>query len=131
MSGDLYDFPADHVGRKSYVSVRGHSRSIPKYKTYRGTDGRNHLLPEYGGSWDGLGNGSTFIMPDKAGYVSPLDGKYVEGRVAHRDHMKRHGVLEAGDMKIGEFSGRENSPISGSIKHDIRRAFHELGGSTL
>lgn len=122
---DLYEFPADHVGRKTYVSVRGHSRSIPKYKTYRGTDGRNYVRPEFGGDWSGLGNEAAYLMPDKAGYVSPLDGKFVEGRVAHRDHMKRHDVLEAGDIKFGEIANRER-PLPGGIKYDIRRALSEL-----
>jgi hypothetical protein len=122
---DLYEFPADHIGRKSYVSVRGHSRSIPKYKTYRGTGGFNYLLPEYGGDWSGLPNDTAFIMPDKAGYLSPLDGKYVEGRNSHRDHMKRHNVLEAGDLRIGEFAGIERAPMP-SAKFDIRRAISEL-----
>lgn len=122
---DLYDFAADHVGRKSYVSVRGHTRSIPKYKTYRGCDGRNHLLPEFGGTWDGLGNSAATYVPDKAGYLSPMDGQFVEGRNAHRDHMKRHGVLEAGDMKLGEYAGRDRAPMP-SLNFDIRRAISEL-----
>jgi hypothetical protein len=118
---DLYEFPPDHVGRKSYVSVRGHSRSIPKYKTYRGAGGYNYLLPEHGGDWSGMTNGSVYLVPDKAGYLSPMDGKYVEGRHAHRDHMKRHNVLEAGDMKLGEYANRER-PTAGGTKDDIRRS---------
>lgn len=122
---DLYAFPSDHVGRKAFVSVRGHSKSVPKFKTYRGVDGYNHLRPEYGGSWDGLGNESTFILPDKAGYQSPMDGTVVEGRSAHREHMLRHNVLEAGDMKIGEYSGRERAPMA-SVREDYYRAKAEL-----
>lgn len=122
---DLYEFPADWLGRKTYVSVRGHSRSVPKYKTYYGSDRHAYIRPEYGGDWSGLGSSSDFpcpmLMPDKAGYLSPLDGTFVEGRVAHYDHMKRHDVLEAGDMKIGEFAGHEAAPMP-SIRDDIRRA---------
>lgn len=121
---DLYTFADDHVGRKSYVSVRGHARSIPKYKTYRGVDGRNYLLPEYGGTWDGLGNQATAYMPDKDGYLSPLDGKFVEGRNAHRDHMKRHNVIEAGDVRMGHMLG-EKVPLT-RAHFDIRRAIAEL-----
>lgn len=123
---DLYEFPATHIGRKSYVSVRGHSRSVPKFKTYRGTDGRNHLRPEYGGDWSGLGNSAPTFVPDKAGYVSPIDGLYYEGRKAHREHCARHSVLEAGDMKIGEYAGRDRAPLT-DLKHDIRRTISELG----
>lgn len=122
---NLYEYPADYIGRKTYVSVRGHSRSIPKFKTYRGTDGYNHLLPEYGGDLSGLGGSSPFLMADKSAYQSPMDGSVVEGRAAHREHMKRHGVLEAGDMKMGEFSGRENAPLP-PVRNDILRAMAEL-----
>lgn len=123
---DLYEYPSDSIGTKRYVSVRGHSRSIPKYKTYRGADGYNYLLPEYGGDWSGVGGASAFLMPDKGAYVSPMDRTVVEGRTAHRDHMKRHGVLEAGDMKIGEFSGSERAPLP-PVRHDLQRAMQELG----
>lgn len=122
---DLYEFPADYVGRKTYVSVRGHSKSVPKYKTYTGTDRHNYLLPEFGGNMDGMGNMAPFYMPDKEGYVSPMDRQLVEGRKAHREHMKRHGVLEAGDMKIGEFAGVERSPMP-SVRDSIRQAYAEL-----
>lgn len=121
---DLYEFPADHIGRKTYVGVRGHSRSVPKYKTYVGSDRRNYLLPEYGGDWSGLGADAPTVVPDKAGYVSPMDRTVVEGRAAHREHMKRHNVLEAGDMKFGEFAGRDRAPM-GSVRADIQRAMQE------
>jgi hypothetical protein len=128
---DLYEFPQDFVGRKTYVSVRGYARSIPAYKTYRGYDSRNWLRPEYGGSWEGLANRSaldvcTTFVADKAGYLSPMDGKYVEGYSAHREHMKVHGTIEAGDMKMGEIANTER-PTPGGIKHDIRKAISELG----
>lgn len=127
---DLYEFPADHVGRKTYVTVRGHTRSIPKYKTYRGTDGRNWLRPEYGGSWEGIAAMSvldvcTTFFADKAGYLSPIDGKYVEGRVAHRNHMATHDVIEAGDMKLGELANVER-PLPTGLKDDIRKSISQL-----
>lgn len=121
---DLYDFPADYVGRKTYVSVRGHSRSIPKYKTYLGTDRRNHLLPEYGGDGSGYGQVSTYVMPDKPGYVSPLDFKMVEGRAAHRDHMRRHNVIEVGDQPVGY--SRNSTVEMPPVREDIRRAYQEV-----
>lgn len=124
MELDLYEYPADHVGRKTYVTVRGHSKGIPKYKTYVGTDRRNYLLPEFGGDLSGLGNQAAMYIPDKSAYVSPLDRTVVEGRTAHREHMNRHNVLEAGDMKFGEFAGIERAPMP-SIRDSIRQAIAE------
>lgn len=120
---DLYDFPAGHVGRKRYVSVRGHAKSIPVFKTYRGVDGYNYLLPEYGGSYDGLGNSSPLVLRDKGAYHSPLDGTTVEGRTAHREHMKRHGVIEAGDMPMPV--AREYVPDRAAIREEIRRSISQ------
>lgn len=124
MTSDLYEFPTDHVGRKTYVNVCGHSRSVPKYKTYIGTDRRNHLLPEYGGDAAYAGEQAPTIMPDKAGYLSPMDRTVVEGRSAHREHMRVHGVLEAGDMKLGS-TRTERAPM-GSVRADYQRAMQEL-----
>jgi len=121
----LYDFPDDHVGRKRYVGVRGHTKSVPAFKTYRGVDGYNHILPEHGGTLDGMGSAGPLVLSDKAAYWSPLDGTVVEGRTAHRDHMKRHNVLEAGDYKIGDISRSRDTTPRG-IGDDIRRTISEL-----
>jgi hypothetical protein len=123
---NLYEFPDDYVGRKTYVSVRGHVRSIPRYKTYLGSDSRNHLLPEYGGD-EIVDNGSAYLLPDKSPYVSPLDGSYVTSRSTHREHMRRHGVIEAGDMPMPtrQTNRDVHSPVSG---YDIAHSIKELGG---
>jgi hypothetical protein len=39
------------------------------------------------------------VMRDIAGYESPIDGKWIGTRSQHRDHMKRHGVIELGNEK--------------------------------
>jgi hypothetical protein len=125
---DLYEFQADHVGRKKYVHVEGHSRSVPVTYTYKGTDGRNYVLPEFGGTWDGLSGGeqSAYVMPDMQGYVSPLEpGVVVHSRPQHRDHMRRHGVIEVGTEKLGNFS-RSVGEMARMDRagHDIARALH-------
>lgn len=122
---DLYEYPADHVGRKTYVSVTGHSRSIPKYKTYLGVDSRRHLLPEFGGTRDAMYSKSAFIMPDKAGYVSPMSGEFIEGRAAHRNHMTTHNVVEVGDAPLGYNSPEDRRPMP-SVVQDYKRALQEL-----
>lgn len=120
---DLYEFPADYTGRKTYVGVQGHLKSIPKYKTYIGTDRRNHLRPEYGGTWDHLGNTSTFLLPDKLEYVSPMDGSVISSRSTHNEHMRRHDVVEAGDIKFGSIQRQhEMAPV----RPDIMRSIEEL-----
>ena len=102
---DLYEFPEGYVGRKTYVGVRGHSKSVPVIYTYKGSDGRNRILPDFGGDWSGYENYSfavpvPYIMRDIGAYVSPLDGSSVTSRSQHRDHMKRHEVVEVGNERM-------------------------------
>lgn len=123
-TSDLYEYDKEHVGRKTYVGVLGHTQMVPKHKTYRGADGRNHLRPEYGGNWDALPNQSAYFIPDKAGYQSPMDGNYVEGRSAHREHMRTHNVIEVGDQPVGT-SRRDYAPMP-SVGQDIARTIQEL-----
>lgn len=123
---DLYEFPDDYIGRKRYVSVRGHSKSVPAYKTYRGSDGRNYVHPDFGGTWDGMGNQAAYYMPDKLAYFSPMDGSRIESRSAHREHMNRHNVYEAGDLKPGDMSrGRNNSPLP-PVQVSIKQAIEQI-----
>lgn len=68
---------------------------------------------------------SALVFGDKPGYLSPLNRSVVEGRTAHREHMKRHGVVEAGDIKLGSIANQERAPL-GSPRDDITRTIQEL-----
>lgn len=131
MSDDfnLYEFPADHIGRKTYVHVEGHARSIPVMYTYRNSVGRNAILPEYGGGpYDG-GNTSAYVISDLTPYRSPLDMSVVSSRSQHRDHMRQHGVIEVGTQPMGSMAARreEAAPMP-RAGHDIARAIRgEIG----
>lgn len=37
------------------------------------------------------------VISDSDGFVSPIDGSYVEGRTAIREHEKKHGVRQCGN----------------------------------
>lgn len=37
------------------------------------------------------------VMRDQAGFVSPIDRTWVEGRQAVRDHERKHGVVQVGN----------------------------------
>jgi len=65
------------------------------------------------------------IIGDKTPYLSPMDRSVVEGRTAHKEHMKRHGVMEAGDMPLGVGRTTESTPM-GSVRSDIQRSIQEL-----
>lgn len=119
---DLYEFPKDHIGRKTYVSVVGHSRSVPKIYTARGFDGRSHVLPEYGGDEANfVGGTGPMIMGDIGEYTSTLDGTRITSRSQHRDHMRQHGVIEVGTQPVGSMGRTERAPVT-RAGHDIARA---------
>lgn len=99
MGINIYEFPEGYEGRKTYVSVEGHSRSIPFIYTYKAR-GRNRLLPEYGGGPIEHTGAGPMILRDIQPYRSPLDGSYVTSRSSHREHMERHNVIEIGNEKI-------------------------------
>ena len=124
---DLYEYPATHSGSRSYVSVRGHSRSIPRYKTYKGSDGHYHLHPDYGGDGSGMGSTGFFYLPDKGAYISPLDGSEITSRSQHREHMIRHGVIEAGDMPVGHMNGAKRGPDMTPAGYDIANELRRKG----
>jgi hypothetical protein len=52
-------------------------------------------------SWEvkekGLKRVPSMVMSDIGGYVSQIDGSYIESRSKHRDHLKRHGMIELGN----------------------------------
>lgn len=130
---DLYEFPEGHTGRKSYVSVRGHSKSVPKCYTYKGMDGRNYVLPEYGGSWDGvdIGQAGPSIMRDMGEYVSPLDGSHITSRSQHRDHVRKHNVIELGNETVkpvphrSSFDGRQIRDYVEHVRSMPQRQYDE------
>lgn len=72
----------------------------------------------------GITSGVT-IIGDKSAYLSPMDRTVVDGRTAHKEHMRKHGVIEAGDMKLGESRTTDNAPM-GSVRSDIQRSIQEL-----
>lgn len=121
---DLYEYPKSHVGRRRYVEVKGHVKSVPIIYTYKGRDGLNKVLSEYGGGEDDSINFAPMIMSDMKGYLSPLDRSYVSSRSAHRDHMRQHGVIEVGTERIGT-ARREYTPPP--VRHDLRNALRKHG----
>jgi hypothetical protein len=123
---ELFEYPASHVGTRQYVSVRGYSRSIPKYKTFRDVQGYNAVLPEYGGLDAPCTSGSPFYMQDKADYVSPVDGKVISGRAAHRQHCSANSMVECGDRPVAQSRTDSWKPATG---YDIVNAIRQLGGS--
>ena len=51
------------------------------------------------------------VMSDIGGYVSQIDGSWIDSRSKHRSHLKQHNMIEMGNdvpMKQKELSTRQN-----------------------
>lgn len=64
----------------------------------------------------------AFAMPDIAGYTSIIDGRRIESRSAHREHLKAHGMVEVGNEKLPPKKPYEPKGIAA----DICRAMEEV-----
>jgi len=40
---------------------------------------------------------APMVASDISGYISQVDGSWIESRSKHRDHLKRHGMVELGN----------------------------------
>lgn len=58
-------------------------------KTYRWIDGVLTLVAENGRYLDAAPPETPMIVPDLPGYESPVTGKWIEGRKARREDLKR------------------------------------------
>jgi len=113
------EYPPDHVGRKSYVTVKGYDYSVPKIYCYMASDCRYYL------HGDGpTGPVSAMIMRDLEPYRSPLDGSMITSRSEHRNHMRQHGVIERGNEPM---RARVEPTLSRMDRvNDIKRAMGKL-----
>lgn len=127
---DLYEFPEGYSGRKSYVSVRGHARSVPSIYTYKGTDGRNYVHPDFGGDWSGYDNYSMAVQApmfirDIGEYRSPVDNSMITSRSDHREHLKRHGLVEVGTEAVGKMTAASTPTITPAERKQSMHAIKE------
>lgn len=67
---------------------------------------------------------APMVIADIQPYRSMATGEYVGGRRQHRDHLKRHGLIEVGNEKL-ENKPRPQAP---DLKADIAKAAHQILG---
>jgi len=51
------------------------------------------------------------VMSDIGGYISQIDGSWIDSRSKHRSHLKQHNMIEMGNdvpMKQKELTTRQN-----------------------
>lgn len=86
-------------------------------RTYVQDPVTHELIPKE--DWHGPSVSKTaYVMPDIQGYKSMATGEWIGSRSEHRDHLKRHGLVEIGNEKI------ENKPRP-LDRAGVRRAAEE------
>jgi hypothetical protein len=64
------------------------------------------------------------VIADIQPYRSMATGEFIEGRRQHRDHLKRHGLIEIGNEKVDN----QPRPEAPDLKGDIAQAAHQVLG---
>ena len=67
---------------------------------------------------------STQVMRDLQPYRATTTGKMIDGRAAHREHLKKHGLQELGN-EYKAASERVKTPMP-PVEHTIQRAFQAV-----
>jgi hypothetical protein len=111
------EFPPDHVGRRTYVTVQGYSYSVPVIYCYMGSDRRYHVIGETVETETG-----PMIIRDIQPYRSPIDGTMITSRSYHEAHKRQHGVVEVGN-EYPKPRAERPAPRAG---YDIKRALGAL-----
>lgn len=64
---------------------------------------------------------SPNIIKDIEPYKSPMTGEVIGGRSHHREHMRKHGVVELGNDRI-----KPRPPEISPAGHDIKAAIEQV-----
>lgn len=69
------------------------------------------------------------VVADYAGYSCPISGKWVEGRRAHEENLKRHGcrVLEGGETdQVRRNRAQEESALDREVDSTVEQFWEAL-----
>lgn len=65
-------------------------------------------------------NAGPYIRDDVKPYQSMITGEFIEGKKAHREHLKRHNCVEAADMPL-----KNPERPKDNLKEQIARQVYE------
>lgn len=80
-------------------------------------------LPEV----DGAAGHACTVLGDLPGFRSPIDGTFVEGRAALREHCKKHDVVPSQELKglPPKTAVQEHKP-SAAYREETKRVMHQI-----
>jgi len=58
---------------------------------------------------------APMVQSDIQGYVSQIDGTYIESRSKHKAHLKQHGCIEIGNEKMSNEAPKQDPKLKQRI----------------
>lgn len=68
-----------------------------------------------------------YVMPDISPYQSMADGSMITSRSHHREHLKRHHLIEIGNEKMTPRADLRNNGAKEALVGAIQQAKHKYG----
>lgn len=68
----------------------------------------------------------TFVSTDIQPYQSQVDGSMITSKTQHRDHLKRHGLVEIGNEIDAHMKQEKPKVDKEAIRRDISQAIDQL-----
>ena len=117
----VYDYKCEDCQQVKEIFLRLSNLSLPMKCTCGGELKRQLSAPR--------------ILPDYPGYSCPITGKWIEGRRAHKENLKKHGcrVLETGETealsrrKKWEDEALEERIAEGAVQEFLKLPDHKKG----
>lgn len=69
---------------------------------------------------------APYFMKDIGEYRSPIDNTMVTTRSQHREHMRKHDVIEVGTQKMGHMQAAETPTVNRELGQAIKRRVEEV-----
>ena len=58
---------------------------------------------------------APMIQSDIQGYVSQIDGSWIDSKSKHRNHLKQHGCIEVGNEKMSNATPKHDPKLKQTI----------------
>ena len=58
---------------------------------------------------------APMVQSDISGYVSQIDGSWIDSKSKHRNHLKQHGCIEVGNEKMSNAAPKQDPKLKQRI----------------
>ena len=58
---------------------------------------------------------APMVQSDISGYVSQIDGSWIDSKSKHRSHLKQHGCIEVGNEKMSNAAPKQDPRLKQTI----------------